>query len=75
MYCLEHTRLPAFYDRVEEAIRKIDPHHILYLDGNTFAIDFKYFDHVLPNCVYAIHDYAVRDDSALYHHPCFELTF
>jgi hypothetical protein len=53
-----HYRLPAFYDRFEAAIRKVDPDHILFLDGNTFAIEWKHFDNVLPNCVYALHDYS-----------------
>lgn len=55
----EHVRLPAFYERVEKAIRAIDPDHILWLDGNTFAMEWKGFDKVLPNCVYAMHDYSV----------------
>ncbi|BEI82494.1 hypothetical protein CcaverHIS002_0303620 [Cutaneotrichosporon cavernicola] len=54
----EHTRLPAFYARVEKAIRAIDPHHILFLDGNTFGMDFRAFTEPLPNCVYAVHDYS-----------------
>jgi len=54
----EHVRLPAFYDRIEPAIRKIDPNHILWLDGNTFAMEWKGFEKVLPNCVYALHDYS-----------------
>lgn len=53
-----HYRLPAFYDRFEPAIRKVDPHHILWLDGNTFAMEWKYFEKPLPNCVYALHDYS-----------------
>jgi hypothetical protein len=28
----QHTRLIAFYERVEKAIRKIDPNHILFLE-------------------------------------------
>ncbi|KAF7595253.1 hypothetical protein BBP40_006753 [Aspergillus hancockii] len=54
----EHIRLPAFYERVEKAIRAVDPDHILWLDGNTFAMEWKGFNKVLPNCVYSIHDYA-----------------
>ncbi|GIC93545.1 glycoside hydrolase family 5 protein [Aspergillus udagawae] len=54
----EHVRLPAFYERVEKAIRAIDPDHILWLDGNTFAMEWKGFDKVLSNCVYAMHDYS-----------------
>ncbi|RPA75268.1 glycoside hydrolase [Ascobolus immersus RN42] len=61
-------RLVAFYDRAEKAIRKIDPHHMLFLDGNTFAIDFRAFEKPdgsllreggWPNCVFALHDYAL----------------
>ncbi|KAL2427073.1 Beta-xylosidase [Exophiala dermatitidis] len=58
----EHVRLPAFYVRLEKAIRAIDPHHILWLDGNTFAAEWKGFDEVveaLPNCVYSLHDYSM----------------
>lgn len=54
----EHVRVVAFYDRVEKAIRAIDPHHILFLDGNTFGMDFRYFGEPLPNCVYTCHDYS-----------------
>lgn len=36
----------------------MDPNHILFLDGNTFAMEWRGFDHVLPNCVYAMHDYS-----------------
>lgn len=52
------TGLQAWYKRVEKAIRAVDPDHILFLDGNTYAMDFTAFDEVLPNCVYSIHDYA-----------------
>jgi len=54
----EHTRLLAFYERVEKAIRAIDPDHILFLDGNTFGSDFSRFGDPLPNTVYACHDYS-----------------
>ncbi|KAE8146714.1 glycoside hydrolase superfamily [Aspergillus avenaceus] len=54
----QHIRLPAFYERVEKAIRAIDPDHILWLDGNTFAMEWKGFDKVLPNTVYSMHDYS-----------------
>lgn len=54
----EHVRLPVFYDRIEAAIRKVDPDHILWLDGNTFSMEWKGFNKVLPNCVYALHDYS-----------------
>ncbi|KAK3387831.1 glycoside hydrolase superfamily [Podospora didyma] len=54
----DHVNLQAFYRRAEKAIREVDPEHILFLDGNTYAMDFSAFKEVLPNCVYAIHDYA-----------------
>jgi hypothetical protein len=55
----EHVRLPKFYDRLEAAIRKIDEDHILWLDGNTFAIEWKGFERVIPNAAYALHDYSL----------------
>ena len=54
----DHSKLVNFYQRVEKEIRKVDPHHILFLDGNTYAMDFRQFPSPLPNCVYSIHDYA-----------------
>jgi len=54
----DHFHLQAWYARVEKAIRAVDPHHILWLDGNTYSMDFTGFKDILPNCVYAIHDYA-----------------
>lgn len=54
----EHTRLLAWYTRTEKAIRDIDPDHILYWDGNTYATDFSHFGAPLPNSVYACHDYS-----------------
>lgn len=55
----EHTRLIAWYERAEKAIREVDPDHILFFDGNTYAMDFSRFTSVLPNSVYACHDYAM----------------
>jgi len=53
--------LPAFYARLERAIRAIDPRHILFLDGNKYSTDFSVFDPAdpLPNTVYTAHDYAL----------------
>jgi len=54
----EHWRLQAWYKQVEKAMRGVDPDHILFLDGNTYSMDFTGFKEVLPNCIYAIHDYS-----------------
>jgi hypothetical protein len=54
----EHTRLQVWYKDVERAIREVDPDHILFLDGNSYSMDFSAFEEVLPNCVYSIHDYS-----------------
>jgi hypothetical protein len=54
----KHTRLIAWYDRIEKAIRQVDPDHILWVDGNTYAMDFSHFTNLMPNTVYACHDYA-----------------
>ncbi|KAI0364641.1 glycoside hydrolase [Pilatotrama ljubarskyi] len=57
-----HTRVIDVYDRLYEAIRSIDPHHALFLDGNTFASDFSHFGDAhkrWENVAYSIHDYSV----------------
>ena len=51
--------LPAFYARLEKAIRAVDPRHILFLDGNKYSSDFSVFKDPLPNAVYTAHDYAL----------------
>ncbi|EGV62556.1 endo-1,4-beta-glucanase [Yamadazyma tenuis] len=54
----DHSKLIKFYERVDKAIRAVDPNHLLFLDGNTYAMDFRQFpDEPLKNAVYAIHDY------------------
>lgn len=56
----KHIRLVDFYVRVEAAIRKFDSSHMLFLDANTYAMDFSKFPEVLfSNTVYAIHDYTL----------------
>lgn len=56
----DHSKLVTFYDRVEKIIREVDENHILFLDGNTYAMDFRQFpDTVWTNTVYSIHDYSI----------------
>ncbi|KAH6685713.1 glycoside hydrolase superfamily [Plectosphaerella plurivora] len=55
----QQVRLPALYARLEAAIRAIDSRHILFLDGNTFAMEWSGFTEVLSNASYAIHDYSM----------------
>jgi len=54
----EHTRVLDWYARAEKAIHAVDPDHILFWDGNTFAGDFSHFGDPLPGSVYSIHDYS-----------------
>ncbi|HEV2782328.1 MAG TPA: cellulase family glycosylhydrolase [Actinophytocola sp.] len=54
-----NQRIGPFYQRLERAIRAVDPRHILFLDGNRYATDFTAFAEPLPNAVYAAHDYAL----------------
>jgi len=51
--------LGPFYARLAGAIRRADPRHILFLDGNRYGTDFSAIGEVLPNTVYAAHDYAL----------------
>ena len=57
-----NERLLPFYERLEKAVRAIDPRHVLFLDGNKYSTDFSAFDtrsEPLPNTVYTAHDYAL----------------
>ena len=47
-----------FYRRLVEAIRKVDPDHILFLDGNTYSTEFDVFSRGWDDTVYVCHDYA-----------------
>jgi len=47
-----------YFKRLRDAIRKIDPNHILFMEGNTYAKDFSMFTEVWDNVVYTNHDYA-----------------
>jgi endoglucanase len=51
-------KLVPYFKRLFDAIRKIDPQHILFLEGNSYAVDFSKFSEVWPNVVYTNHDYA-----------------
>jgi len=53
--------IKPFYDRVVEAVRRVDPDHIIFLDGNRYSTDFSAFENlpVYPNTVYTAHDYAL----------------
>lgn len=51
-------RIVPFYDRIERAIRAIDPRHILFLDGNRYSTQFDMFSDPYPNTVFTAHDYA-----------------
>jgi endoglucanase len=46
-----------FYSRLVEAIRRVDPHHVLFVDGNTYATEFDVFEGLWDNTVYTCHDY------------------
>lgn len=52
-------QLIPFYQRVVEAIRSVDPEHIIFLEGDHFSRDFSAFGHPLPNTVYSVHNYAI----------------
>ncbi len=50
-------RLVALHDRISQEIRKVDPRHVLFLDGNRYAQDFDAFGEPGDNTVYALHQY------------------
>lgn len=48
-----------YYKRLKDAIRKIDPAHILFLEGDRYATEFDMFTEIWDQVVYTNHDYAV----------------
>ncbi|KAF5587807.1 endoglucanase C [Fusarium subglutinans] len=53
------AKLVKWYERAEKEVRAIDPDHMIFIDGNTYAMDFRAFpENPLPNAVYACHDYS-----------------
>ena len=51
--------LGPYYRRLAAAIRAVDPHHVLFLDGNRYSTQFDQLGDPLPNTVYTAHDYAL----------------
>ncbi|MFS0735100.1 cellulase family glycosylhydrolase [Microbacterium sp. 1P10UB] len=56
---VEGSTIGPFYRRLEAAIRRVDPDHILFLDGNRYSTQFDQLGDPLPNTVYTAHDYAL----------------
>lgn len=54
----EKMLLP-FYQRLYQAIRAVDPDHILFLEGNRYSTEFHMFTEIWPNVIYTVHDYAL----------------
>lgn len=52
------NNLIPFYRRLYDAIRAIDPEHLIFLEGNRYAQDFHMFGEPWPGVVYSAHDYA-----------------
>ncbi|NOY76794.1 MAG: cellulase family glycosylhydrolase [Calditrichaeota bacterium] len=55
---VSNTQLRAFYLRLSRAIRQVDPNHLLFIEGNWYATDFR--DLTPPfdtNMAYSFHKY------------------
>ena len=52
-------KLFPYYKRLREAIGKVDPNHILFLEGDKYATEFDKFTEIWDNVVYTNHDYAM----------------
>jgi len=51
-------KLFPFYKRLFDAIRKVDKQHIMFLEGNRYAVEFDTFTEIWPSVVYTNHDYS-----------------
>ncbi|RZS79006.1 aryl-phospho-beta-D-glucosidase BglC (GH1 family) [Motilibacter rhizosphaerae] len=52
-------RIGPFYERLVAAIRAVDPHKVLFLDGNRYSTDFSMFSEVPEGAVFTAHDYVL----------------
>ncbi|GAC1577156.1 MAG: hypothetical protein NVS4B1_04990 [Ktedonobacteraceae bacterium] len=48
-----------FYRRLYQAIRAVDPDHMLFLEGNRYSTEFHMFTETWPHVIYTVHDYAL----------------
>jgi endoglucanase len=48
-----------FSRRLYDAVRSVDPEHIIFVEGNRYSQEFHMFGEPWPNCVYTTHDYAL----------------
>ena len=51
-------KVVPFFKRLREAVLKVDPKHIMFIEGDHYATDFSKFTEVWDNVVYTNHDYA-----------------
>ncbi|BEP14036.1 hypothetical protein acdb102_23470 [Acidothermaceae bacterium B102] len=51
------TVVGPVYRRLFEAVRAVDPDHIIFLDGNTYSTEFDFFAEPWDNVIYTLHDY------------------
>jgi len=57
-YETNYDIINAVYKRVVHAIHKIDPDHIIFLEGDRYSNNFEHFDPPFaPNLVYSSHNY------------------
>jgi endoglucanase len=47
-----------YYKRLYEAVHKIDPKHIMFIEGNKYSTEFDIFTEIWDDVVYTNHDYA-----------------
>ena len=64
-------KLFPYYKRLRDAVRKIDSKHILFLEGDRYAVDFSKFTEVWDNVVYTNHDYATPGFNSAGDYPGF----
>jgi len=47
-----------YYKQLYEAVRRADPNHIMFIEGNKYSTEFDIFTEIWDDVVYTNHDYA-----------------
>jgi endoglucanase len=53
------NRIGPLHRRIIQAIRQVDPHHLIFLDGNTYGSEFESLGDPIAGVVYDLHHYPI----------------
>lgn len=66
---MSDSKLIKLYEEIVSAIREVDPYHMLIIEGNSYATNFKRFNKAFSeNMVWSFHTYDLLNNGAYKNH-------